>query len=82
MKDIIKKVIDKYGMMRVSYGLITFGSVPETRIRLSESFKSEEDIKKFIDGSGKASGAALDQVLVEAKNAFDGSTRPHAKKVQ
>jgi len=81
MKNIIKKVIEKYGMSRISYGLITFGSDPETKIRLAEYFNTENDLKRFVDATGKLNGAALDKALVEAKKSFDGSTRPQVKKV-
>ena len=81
MKSIIKSVIDKYGMMKINYGFITFGSQPVTDSRLTEYFSSESSLKDFVDFLIRRSGVALHKALEEAKKAFEDSTRPDAKKV-
>ena len=82
MKDIINKVIDQYGILRINYGLITFGSQPAIKIGLADFFKIEASLQGYVQAAPRASGAALHKVLEEAVKAFKSSLRPTAKKVK
>ena len=82
MKDIIRKVIDKFGQGKIRYSVITFGSVPSVRLRFTNSFPNDADLKRVLDNIPQTQGnAALDKALEEAKKLFDAATRPNVTNV-
>ena len=83
-KEIIKKTVDKFGLHRVRYSLITFGATPDVKIRFDNVFDTEEELGKLVDNVKKAFGdAALDKALEEARYLFAlaEDARPNAMKV-
>ena len=83
-KEIIKETVEKFGLHRVRYSLITFGATPDVKIRFDSVFDSEEQLGKYVDTIQKAFGvAALDKALEEARYLFAlaEDARPNATKV-
>ena len=83
-KEIIKETVEKFGLQRVRYTLITFGATPDVRIRFDNVFDTEEELGKLIDNVKKSLGeAALDKALEEARYLFAlaEDARPNATKV-
>lgn len=83
-KEIIKGTVEKFGLNRVRYSLITFGATPDVKIRFDNVFDTEEELGKFVDNVKKAIGeAALDKALEEARYLFAlaEDVRPNASKV-
>lgn len=84
MKDIIKGTVDKFGLFRVRYSLITFGETPDMKIRFDNVFDTEEELGKLINNVKKGLGdAALHKALEEARYLFAlaEDTRPNASQV-
>lgn len=54
-KGIIKKIIDKYGVDRISYSLVTYGDPPAVHLRFREKFKRDR-LVKLIEALPKPSG--------------------------
>lgn len=84
MKDIIKGTVDKFGLFRVRYSLITFGETPDVKIRFDNVFDTEEELGKLINNVKKGLGdAALHKALEEARYLFAlaEDTRPNASQV-
>lgn len=83
-KEIIKETVEKFGLHRVRYSLITFGATPDVKIRFDNVFDTEEQLGKLVDNVKKAFGdAALDKALEEARYLFAlaEDARPNAMKV-
>lgn len=83
-KEIIKQTVEKFGLQRVRYSLITFGATPDVRIRFDNVFDTEEELGNLVDNVKKAVGAAaLDKALEEVRYLFAlaEETRPDASKV-
>ena len=71
MKEIIKETVEKFGLHRVRYSLITFGATPDVKIRFDRVFDTEEELGNVVDSVKKALGnAALDKALEEGAIPF------------
>ena len=83
-KEIIKGTVDKFGLFRVRYSLITFGATPDVKIRFDNVFDTTEELGKLVDNVKKAFGdAALHKALEEVRYLFAQAddTRPNASRV-
>ena len=83
-KEIIKETVEKFGLHRVRYSLITFGATPDVKIRFDNVFDTEEELGNLVDNVKTASGdAALGKALEEARYLFAlaEDARPNAMKV-
>ena len=83
MKDAVKIVTDTYGIHRLHYSLIVYGSRPSEEFDFKTSFPTRSSIKDFIENSRRVSSRpgtkrALDEALQIIK---DSSLRPSVKKV-
>ena len=83
MKDAVKIVTDTYGIHRLHYSLIVYGSRPSEEFDFKTSFPTRSSIKNFIENSRRVSSRpgtkrALDEALQIIK---DSSLRPSVKKV-
>ena len=84
MKDIMKGTVDKFGLFRVRYSLITFGETPDVKIRFDNVFDTEEELGKLINNVKKSLGDAdLHKALEEARYLFAlaEDARPNASQV-
>ena len=82
MKEIMKEIVDKYGLGRVRYTVITFGRNSDVKIRFNDNFPSEEKLKTFLEAVPRSSGGAdLAQALERAKEVFSEDSRPEVKKI-
>ena len=70
-KEIIKGTVDKFGLFRVRYSLITFAATPDVKIRFDNVFDTTEELGKLVDNVKKAFGdAALHKALEEVRYLF------------
>lgn len=75
MKQIFKAMIDTYGRDQVNYSLITFGETPSVKIRFSDSFSTDEELKNLVDAVPRSSGSpALAETMNVAEKLFKGGT--------
>lgn len=83
MKSLVKQIIDKYSQGKVRYGVILFGRNPSVKLRLTDIFISDDELKMSIDTLSMSGddAAALENVLLESKRMLVGSGRPGAKKI-
>ena len=83
MKNIIKYVVDTYGLVSIRYGIIMFGDSANTYIPFSQTFPDRTVLTTLIDSYPPLRGGPdLRKALEEAKSLFDQATaRPDAKKV-
>ena len=84
MKEIVKGTIEKFGLSRVRYSLITFGETPDVKIRFDNVFDYETEIVKLVDTVEKELGdAMLHKALEEVRYLFAVAedTRPNASKI-
>ena len=56
MKDIVKSIIDKYGSSKIKYGMIIFGPTARINLKFSESFSTNNELKKFINALPRVDG--------------------------
>ena len=84
MKEIVKGTIEKFGLSRVRYSLITFGETPDVKIRFDNVFDYETEIVKLVDTVEKELGdAMLHKALEEVRYLFAVAedTRPNASRI-
>ena len=84
MKDIVKGTVNKFGLFRVRYSLITFGETPDVKIRFDNVFDTQEELGKLVNNVKKGFGDAdLHKALEEARYLFAlaEDTRPNASQV-
>ena len=46
MKSVMQSIIDKYGMGKMRYSVIVYGSEPIIKIRFQEDFPTDEGLKR------------------------------------
>ena len=82
IKDTIKAVIDRYGKSDIRYSVIAFGNTPSIKVRFLDSEVYDTNLLKMvIDAFPRNPGTAVDKALGEAKEMFQETARPDAKKV-
>ena len=83
MKNVVKHIVNTYGLVSIRYGLILFGDSVRTYIPFSQTFPDKMTLSSFLDSSPRLRGEAdLRKALEEAKSLFDQATpRPGARKV-
>ena len=82
MKNIVKALVENYGMGKVRYGLIVFGGTASIKIDLHDNLPTEEELKNLVETVPRTTGGpALDKALEEANTLFETRARPNAKKV-
>ena len=83
-KQIIKSVIDTYGMDKVKIAVIVYGSEPITQLTFldASSFSTDEELKRYIETLDVSSGEPdLVKALRRAEDLFQRGGRPNAKKI-
>lgn len=71
MRDVIKLIIDEYGMYTVQYAFMVFGSEPDVRIRFGDNLKSPDQLKNLLDNIPRIGGQPnLDKALEKAAELF------------
>ena len=84
MKDTLKDLIDSYGIGKIRYSVISFGSQANLLLGFDSGISDPIKLKQRISSYSRASGdvPALDKALEMALASFkDGVTRPNAKQV-
>ena len=83
VKKTVQEMIDQYGVGRVRYGFMVFGSSADIKIPFTEQVADPADLKKAVDDelTSMFSSPNLDAALGTAETLFNGSTRDQAKKI-
>lgn len=84
MKDTLKDLIDNYGIGKIRYSVISFGSQANLLLGLDSGISDPIELRQLIGSYTRASGdaPALDKALEMALETFKhGVTRPNARKV-
>ena len=82
MKEVIKSMIEKYGMYKVHMSVITYGSEAVTNLNFTKKFSSEKKLHEFIHSIRQPSGdPLLDKALRDVRTVFQHGTRPESVKV-
>lgn len=84
MKDTLEDLIDNYGIGKIRYSVISFGSQANQLLGFDSAISDPIKLKELISSYNRASGdvPALDRALEMALESFkDGVTRPNAKQV-
>lgn len=84
MKDTLEDLIDNYGIGKIRYSVISFGSQANQLLGFDSGISDPIKLKELISSYNRASGdvPALDRALEMALESFkDGVTRPNAKQV-
>lgn len=80
MKDIIDRVIAKYGIGKIQYSFVVFGSTPAVRLTFTRPV-NDEQLRGILQQTQRSVGASLKDTLKRAERIFDASPRPNAKRV-
>ena len=83
VKETMQGMIDLYGVDRVHYGVIVFGSSAVIKIPFTDQVTEQTKFKKSVNDalSSTVSSPNLDRALEEAQTLFQGSTRGQANKI-
>lgn len=83
MKNVMKHIMETYGLVSIRYGVIMFGNSASTYIPFSQTFPDKIALTTLLDSFPPLRGGPdLRKALEEAKTLFDQATaRPNAKKV-
>lgn len=83
MKNVMKHIVDTYGLASIRYGVLMFGNSANTYIPFSQTFPDKMALTILLDSFPPLRGGPdLRKALEEAKTLFDQATaRPDAKKV-
>ena len=78
----LKKIIDKYGVVRVRHAVIVFGTTPKTAVSFGD-VSDPESLKRLLTIIPRQRGDVdLSKALEEARRLFQtASKRPNARKV-
>lgn len=81
MKEIIDWVVSKYGVGKIQYGVVVFGSTPTVKVRFTQPV-NDEQLKTIIQTTVQNRGGSnLERALDEVERLFASSPRPDAKRV-
>ena len=83
MKETINDVIDNYGINKIRYSVILFGSQARQVVGFDSSFTKPAQLEAYISSLDRLSGgSAIDKALEKALESFkEGIMRPNARKV-
>ena len=83
MKQTVQSIVEKYGVNRIHYSVIVFGSVAVSHIEFSTSIPDRDElIRKVVRLPKSTDGPDLVKALEKAKQVFElQEVRPNAKKV-
>lgn len=83
VKETVQGMIDLYGVGRVHYGFIVFGSSAVIKIPFTDQVTERTKLKKSVNDalSSTNSSPNLDKALEEAETLFQGSKRGQANKI-
>ena len=83
MKNVMKHIVETYGLVSIRYGVLMFGNSANTYIPFSQTFPDKIALTILLDSFPPLRGGPdLRKALEEAKTLFDQATaRPNAKKV-
>ena len=83
MKSTVQSIVQKYGVDRIHYSVIVFGTVATTEIDFSRKFPDREELGRIVSRLPKRGGRPdLVKALQKAKDVFElREVRPNAKKV-
>ena len=83
MKRTVQSIVEKYGVNRIHYSVIVFGSVAVSHIEFSTSIPDRDElIRKVVRLPKSTDGPDLVKALEKAKQVFElQEVRPNAKKV-
>lgn len=83
MRSTIQSIVQKYGVDRIHYSVIVFGSVPTAPIDFSSNIPDRDQLIRTLSRLPESSGRPnLVKALQEAKRVFElREVRPNARKV-
>lgn len=84
MKNVINTIVQRYGVSRVRFSVIVYGSRKTTRLAdFSQKFTQEDLIRAVndLDPVPTPSSSQLEEALKTAERIFKATARPDAKKV-
>lgn len=83
MKSTINNIIDKYGISRIHYTVIVFGSGSTTSVDFSTNVPDKETLTRLVTSLQRETGTPdLAKALQEVKRVYElREVRPNAKKV-
>lgn len=83
VKETVQGMIDLYGVGRVHFGFMVFGSSAVIKIPFTDQITDPTKLKKSVNDelASTISSPDLDKALEEAKTLFQGSTRDQANKI-
>lgn len=84
MKEVINRIIFKYGSHRMAYSVLTFGSTPTIRVRFSDAIIGELLLILRVNNITQNPGtASLDKALDGARDLFkiSNGARPNASNI-
>ena len=83
MKSTVNRIIQHYGITRIHYSVIVFGSSPTTHFDFSRTFPNKDDLIRVVSRLPKKSGDPdLAKALESVKRVYElRQVRPNAKKV-
>ena len=74
MKDTVVSIVNKYGIEKVNYGVVTYGNTASVSQGFESVFPNSEALTSFVDSlPRKSGGLALDKALREVRRVFDSS---------
>ena len=83
VKETVQGMIDLYGVGRVHYGFIVFGSSVAIKIPFTDQITEQTKLKKSVNDalSSTVSSPNLERALQGAERLFQGSSRGQANKI-
>lgn len=85
MKSVVEKMLKRYEVGNVRYGLISFGAEPTTHITFDQSIKQKDSLARLISLIPRSTGGPdLDKAITEIERLFNSQgarARPKSKKV-
>lgn len=85
MKSVVEKMIGRYDVGKVRYGLVTFGDEATTHVTFDQSVKNKDSLVSLVSRTSRATGGPnLDKAMGELTRLFNSvaaRARPKAKKI-
>jgi len=81
MKRIINTIIDRYGVLKVRFSVISYGSKVTTKFSFDNAKFTKEDLIRAVNSTDSVPGTPdLEKALKEAETLFKTTSRPNATK--